>query len=239
MQAPLEQQFDDLVQQSNQFDYELKGYGTVSHNGDGTQIPDLPLKQIPHKSRTVTTFVDVVKGWCVPDGQTLEEYVKKFESKSNRELIQCLPPCLSTEAPLPDGATVQLVFQSADDGALTVLKHVILKSFVSGQEISKLKSGDVYLVPWRANTHGVRKAFQQLLVRCAGWHVMFASCVQRKNQLHESDRKGWDPSAEELKIGVDYINLHAPTSNARNQQVVVDSNRDPTPRVAIVSLAKE
>ena len=185
-------------------------------------IEDLPTRALPPK--TVSSMFDVTVG--IPGDALDEEDVGRAvrEGAWGR-----LPEEVRPRAPLPQRALVQWVIQRTPENTVNVLKHFIFDAKVKTADERALVTGLARAPLWRNNPWGVKKGYQALLDSMPGYHIMYASVERKKPK--EDGGSGWNPTPEEVKDAIRFINERCPTDNSQLQQLewIISNVKNPSP----------
>lgn len=129
-----------------------------------------------------------------------------------------LPPCLNLAAgkSLPHGANQGMVCRNNADGTMTVLRVILFASPVLTAHAASLVPGEALVPVSRPGPWAVKKAFQWLLSRVAGFHISWASVTQKDTAV---SRKGSaeDIPDDEIDEGVDFIMQKCPTDESEGE----------------------
>ena len=209
-----ENMLDGFIEHYGQdnFSYSLRDVPLTKMKTDQAEpstIDDLPVRPLP--ARHIANMFDVHKG--IP-GDISEEDIGRAMRDGNWDQ---LPEVVRPRAPLPEGAVLQWVIQRAADNTLNVLKHFIFDKKMRAAEAQDLVTGEASAPLWRANTWGVKKGYQAFMDNMPGYHVMYASLAQKMAKDHKES--GWNPTAEEVKEGIMFINQKIPMDNSQLQQL--------------------
>ena len=222
-----ENMLDGFIERYGQdnFSYSLRDVPLTKMKTDQAEpstIDDLPVRPLP--ARHIANMFDVHKG--IP-GDISEEDIGRAMRDGNWDQ---LPEVVRPRAPLPEGAVLQWVIQRAADNTLNVLKHFIFDKKMRAAEAQDLVTGEASAPLWRANTWGVKKGYQAFMDNMPGYHVMYASLAQKMAKDHKES--GWNPTAEEVKEGIMFINQKIPMDKGQGLHVQVRSQRLPAVHLA-------
>ena len=132
---------------------------------------------------------------------------------------QDLPLSLQPRASLPQDAKMQLSFVTTESGAYSVIKTFWFSRPVQKTQAVSLVTGRSYLPVWRAGPWAWKKAFQSLLDRIPGTHIIW-NCLQKKEVLESGEKAAWKPTKEGLQAGIEFINKSCPAGNSQNEQLL-------------------
>ena len=250
--STVEAYFDTLVEASPESNVDCRSYPRASvreHTEDSVTIEHLIHLPAFEKKRRVYTIFDIFE-WdgpeLVEDGQAPVypnvDFTQHAADITTHGVKKCmeLPEGLKPASALPAGAAMSIVVCSPHDGRKRwVVKHIAFKQPVAASAAEALLVGSGKLVPYRANTAGMKKAAYMLLNQLDGTRMLYFNVVAKADS--QSQRSAapalargsskWDNlSVDEIYEGMEYINKHAKNltdgNNARYQWVLTKI-RDP------------
>ena len=177
---------------------------------DPLNVDGLPVRPPPGKN--IVNVFDVHKG--VP-GDIDEEDIGRAMREGSWDQI---PEAVRPRAPMPQGAVLQWGTQrKANNNTLDAIKHFIFETKVNAAEARELVTSQALAPLWHNNTWSVKKAYQAFFDSVPGYHIKYAA-VTEKTAKHAKDT-AWNPTPEEVKEGIQFINQHTPMDNSQLQQL--------------------
>ena len=178
---------------------------------DPMKVADAPCRFLDGLA-SLTNMVDIITGYrgdiniASIDKIIAEEVEGNDERPPNKEWWKSdrLPEIIRPKAAVPTNTKIQLVIVKNADGTADILKHFILGKGLKPQEAKQICRGQARALFWRHNPWGVKKGWQSLLDRIVGHHIMYCKLSNVKES--DPEKKGWSPSAEDIKSGFAFIN---------------------------------
>lgn len=162
--------------------------------------------------KTVSVLVDFIEN--VNADINVQQIVTSLGDRKYEEL----PAPLRPRVALPPGAKMQFVFQTSESGSYSVVRSIWFSKPLQQRQAAALAGDRAYVPVWRAGPWAWKKAVQHLLERIPGKHVQW-NCLQKKG-FEPGERSKWNPTAEELQAGVEFINKACPAGNSQNEQLL-------------------
>ena len=186
--------------------------------------PELTIQDFPIKPldgiKTLNNLYDVVKAYTgeINEDRVLPKIVDlvkggQLEWWRDGSIPDILKP--AGGGVLPAGSFVQVVLSRNGDDSVDIVRHMIMGSPVKACVATKLCHGQAGAPFWKQNAWGVKKAYQALLSKLPGAHLMQASVLLRTEAKEKSQR--WAPTREESRAGIAFINKNCPPGYEPNE----------------------
>ena len=157
----------------------------------------------------------------MPDDFSLEKLGEVWKHGVSPESLSQLPQGICPRSNIASSDIMQILISANSEGSYTVMKVVHFQDTITLKDAANIASGTVAFIPYRKNTFGVRKAFQQMLQQTRGWRMLFAEVVSQTGGDDDggraSKRQEWSPSSAEIAAGINYIKNNAPPSGGLEQ----------------------
>lgn len=162
--------------------------------------------------RTVSVMIDCIEN--VSADTDVGNVIATLGSGKAEEL----PGPLRPEQSLPNGAKMQLIFQATPSGSYKVVRSIWFSKPLQSPQAAALVAGSAYVPVFRRGPWAWKKAIQFLLERLPGKHILWNSLQKKDSETAE--RNKWNPTKDELKAGIEYVNKHCPMGNSNNEQLL-------------------
>lgn len=178
----------------------------------------LPLVAVPKGKKSIKEFFQIVPGISLDDREAIAAaYTGGFN-------LATLPPSVRPRDSLGESVKLQIVMEEGSDGSCNVLKF-----FHSGVDIpiglARTWCDDsIMMIDYKVanNSHFVKVAFMKLLSGIPGRQWLTQSIRHRPGRasgMPKLTSEGrWEPTEDNLREGMAFINLNAPLSNCKNEQ---------------------
>lgn len=193
-------------------------YAEVS-NGNFT-VEALPLIKPPRQSKkSFKEFFHIV-----PNISTEDQEVIRAVMSEDPLCISRLPNSVRPRDALGTSCHLQLVLHQHPDGSCTALKFFHSKVSIPMGLARTLCEDQVLVIDYSLakNSDAVKKAFLYMLSQISGHHwmtqVLRQKQIPKEQRLPGDSEKAWNPTEEELRSGINYINDYAPLANSKNEQ---------------------
>lgn len=222
--------FDTLIASSGDMSYSIRKYADPEAYDEAGALRLCDIRKLlenPRISRNkkcLRSFVDFVEGWVMPDGFSLELAGEILKNGMSEEAVAQLPLGLKPGDTINPSSIMQLVLQQRDDGSYDVFKHFLMNEQVTRADAERLCVGELFVVTYRPNHFGAKKAFQYMLQKTKGWRLLFADAAWAASAASGSKPEGggtnsreWTPTVEEITAGMAFIKENAPPSGTLEQ----------------------
>ncbi len=185
-------------------------------------MAEFPLNPVEKVKQTSNVY-DVVKGFTgdIDEKKMLEDIVGLVKAgKAAWWLEDRVPDVLkpARDSKLPDNSHVQVVIIRNADNSVDILRHMLLGSPVKPDAAAKLCHGQAGAPLWMQSPWGVKKAYQAMVSKLHGFHLMHAAVIPKADARVKEQEKGqrWAPTREETRAGIAFINKHCPPGTTPN-----------------------
>ena len=211
----------------------VKYHDSLVHNINDTAeycMKDLPLVDAPNtKGKKFKEFFHLVEGISSEDCEAIR---KSFNTDPPN--IGQLPASVRPRDALGDSCTMQIAISPEEGGTFTVLKFFHSSVFIPLGLAKAFCGQKVLVINYQVanNSDHVKCAFLYMLQRIPGEQWLTQSLVNKVSakaiKKDDGDGKNWEPTEDELRAGIAYINDHAPLANTKNEQFLwcLLNNRD-------------
>ena len=179
-------------------------------------ISDLPLVEVQGKGKKFKEFFRIVKNVSAEDLDRLRQAMN-----TNPNAIAHLPDCVRPGDALGDACSLQIVVDTANNTVLNFFHSTIALPW----GVVKVFCGHEPMVlnyKIASNSDLVKCSFLVMRSHIQGEQWLTQSLGQKltraSKSASEKDPASWDPTPEELREGIDYINSNAPLANGKNEQ---------------------
>ena len=179
-------------------------------------LSDLPLVEIHGKGKKFKEFFSIITD-VTPDDQ---ERIRKVMTEDPTK-IGDLPDSVRPGGELGEACALQMVIDSSSNSVLNFFHSNISLPWGVVRVFCRDKT---MLLNYKiaSNSDLVKCAFMVMLSNIAGdqWLTQSLGEKLKRPTKDPSDKDGssWEPSAEKLKEGIDFINSQSPLSNGKNEQ---------------------
>lgn len=202
----------------------IKYQSALVHNLNDSgefSIKDLPLIDAPNaKGKKFKEFFHIVEGVSAADCDVIRNVYNSDPPKVNE-----LPDSVRPRDALGDSCVLQMAISPEQDGKYTVLKFFHSSAFIPLGLAKAFCAQKVSVINYQVanNNDHVKCAFLYMLNRIQGEQWLTQSLVNKVSAKamkkdDSGDGKNWQPSDDELRAGIAYINDYAPLSNTKNEQ---------------------
>ena len=202
----------------------IKYHTSLIHNINDSgefRMRDLPLVDAPNaKGKKFKEFFHLVEGVSPEDCDRIRTAMNTDPPSLNQ-----LPDSVRPRDALGDSCILQLALSPDESGTYTVLKFFHSTAFIPLGLAKAFCSQQVRVINYQvaSNNDRVKCAFLYMLQRISGERWLSQSLADKVSAKamkkdDSGDGKNWEPSEDELRGGIDYINKHAPLSNTKNEQ---------------------
>ena len=202
----------------------IKYHGSLIHNINESGefcVKDLPLIDAPNnKGKKFKEFFHIVEGVSAADCDLIRNIYNSDPPKVNE-----LPDSVRPRDALGDSCVLQLAISPEQDGTYTVLKFFHSTAFIPLGLAKAFCAQKVSVINYQVanNNDHVKCAFLYILQRLQGEQWLTQSLMNKVSAKamkkdDSGDGKNWEPSDDELRAGIAYINDYAPLSNTKNEQ---------------------
>ena len=202
----------------------IKYHGSLIHNINESGefcIKDLPLIDAPNnKGKKFKEFFHIVEGVSAADCDLICNIYNSDPPKVNE-----LPDSVRPRDALGDSCVLQMAISPEQDGTYTVLKFFHSTAFIPLGLAKAFCAQKVSVINYQVanNNDHVKCAFLYILQRLQGEQWLTQSLMNKMSAKamkkdDSGDGKNWEPSDDELRAGIAYINDYAPLSNTKNEQ---------------------
>ena len=178
-------------------------------------VADLPFIEVHGKGKKFKEFFRLIHDVSTEDQDQIREIMAK--DPNNTAL---LPDSVRPGDVLGEACSLQLVIDTRSNAVLQFFHSSISLPW----DVVRLFCRDKpMLLNYKIATNSdlVKCAFLVMLKGIEGDHWMKQSLgtkLVRSKSTSEKDASSWDPSPEELREGIDFINMNAPLANGKNEQ---------------------
>ena len=187
-------------------------------------LDDLPLvAPAPGSKKSFKEFFQIVRNISLADQQAIHAAMSQAAASKSAPRFPDLPPCVRPGDSLGDSCSLQIALHYGDDGSCSALKFYHSKVNIPLGLAKTLCDEQVLVINYgiAKNSDSVKKAFLHMLSDVKGeqWLCQVLRSKQIRPPRAEGDLdRSWNPTEEELRTGIGYINEHAPLSNSKNEQ---------------------
>ena len=207
----------EAVKNMNILFYEEHMHTEVTQQG--VTLEELPLVPATRAKRAYKEFFQVVANISHADLQSIKDAFAEGQLR-----ISTLPVSVRPRTARADSCRLQLVVEETADGQLQALKFFHSTVDIPWGLVRTLCEDSPRMINYRvaSNSHLVKMAFLKMLGAIRG-HQWLTQGLQEKlgrggpGRVPGAENK-WDPTEEDLRAGMTYINLNAPLSNSKNEQ---------------------
>ncbi|CAE7406745.1 unnamed protein product [Symbiodinium natans] len=209
------QQWDCVAQAQGTFvKFHSEHFHTTVQEGKYT-VADLPLIEVHGKGKKFKEFFRLIHDVSTEDQAQIREIMAK--DPNNTAL---LPDSVRPGDVLGEACTLQLVIDTRSNAVLQFFHSSISLPWGVVRLFCRDKP---MLLNYKIATNSdlVKCACLVMLKGIEGDRWMKQSLgtkLVRSKSTSEKDASSWDPSPEELREGIDFINMNAPLANGKNEQ---------------------
>ena len=181
-------------------------------------IPDMPT----YSTRQCRSLLTTLRGADL----SAEEFqysaegllIKSIDVAMASSQVRLLPAPLCPRATCPEGTQMSMSLMAAPDGTTTVMKVFCNKNPLSPGTAKQICHGAPQLWDYKraSNSDLMRKAITHMVLHAKGHHWLHMTLRQRMQRAGSGelstasssghDKNKWNPSPEQLKAGIAYIN---------------------------------
>ena len=201
----------------------VKYHASLVHNLNDTGefcIKDLPLVDAPHtKGKKFKEFFHLIEGVSPEDCDRIREAMNTDPPNLGR-----LPDAVRPRDALGDACVLQMAISPNAQGTYTVLKFFHSTAFIPMGLAKAFCNQKVMVINYQIanNSDHVKCAFLHMLQHTPGEQWLSQSVMDKISakavKKDDGDGKNWEPSEDELRKGIEFINDQAPLSNTKNEQ---------------------
>ena len=207
----------EAVKSCNLLYHEAHTYTQVA--AGGCTLADLPLIPANRSKKGHKEFFQTIKNISA-------DHVKGIQDAfvDGKLDIATLPAIVRPRDALGEACRLQLVVEQTSDGAWHALKFFHSTVDIPFGLVRTLCEDAPQVINYKvaSNSHLVKMAFLKMVSAIQG-HQWLTQSLQDKplrgagGKIPGADNK-WDPTEEELRDGIAFINVNAPLSNSKNEQ---------------------
>ncbi|CAJ1368555.1 unnamed protein product, partial [Effrenium voratum] len=185
---------------------------------------DLPLVSPPSGSKkSFKEFFQIVHNVSAEDQAAIRSAMSAAVASRSTPRLPDLPISVRPKDALGDAIRLQITLHHRADGSCSVLKFYHSKVNIPIGLAKTLCDNHILVIDYNiAQTDTVRKCFLYVLSDVSGeqWtaQVLKPKQVKPSRADGDSDKSSWNPSGDELRTGINFINEHDPLSNSKNEQ---------------------
>ena len=186
-------------------------------------LDDLPLvAPAPGSKKSFKEFCQIVRNISLADQQAVQATMNQAAASKSAPRLPDLPPCARPGGSLGDSCSLQIALHYGHNGSCSALKFYHSKVNIP-LGLAKTLSDEHVLVINYGNekiSDSVKKSFLHMLSDVKGeeWLCQVLCSKQTRPPRAEGDLdRSSNPTEEEFRTGIGYINEHAPLSNSKNE----------------------
>ena len=225
-------EFGDVTYHWVKLDELKKKKAVLNEAGSYIRLADFPFRALDDV-RKVAGLFDVIPQVAEPIDvdQMCDRIIQLQQDEKNTNTkwwnAAGIPQSLRPASELPNNSYMQVFFVQADAAPLAIVKYISLGETTATAQAKQFCVGEAKGMHWKPNPWGVKKAYQMLLERMEGTHLVHAKVV-KADAKEDSQKKGWHPTKDEIHKGFAYLNRNCPPGYEPNEilQWIVEQIKD-------------
>ena len=207
-EAQKESPLDDAISESTNLKYSQLEVAKTKTIEEPAVLNPLTMEDMPSRGTigiaSTCNLLDFISNYDRPlDTEAIRTHVEE-------KRFDLLPEVLRSPAGAtwPQRTVTQVVIQQKSNGKHDIIKQHMFPTASRLSVVARMCLGTPCCLLYRRNTWGLKKAWRTLLDRMPGFHIYYETVEAPTKDAAGSGKKGWEPTAEEVKAGFDCINKY-------------------------------